>query len=211
MAVSDTGIGISDAARDRVFEPFFTTKAMGSGLGLSAVYGLVRQSGGEVSLESRRNEGTTFSLFFPVAPLPETIPEPPMAPVTSLLGSEVVLVVEDVDEARSLLAQYLRELGYVVFDAPSGWDALKFAKDTPRVDFLVTDVVMPLMSGPELAESVMELFPDLRIVFTSGLPSYDLTHRRRFEGRSSFIEKPFLFAALASSLRRLVPADDATP
>ncbi|MBM3219268.1 MAG: response regulator [Candidatus Rokubacteria bacterium] len=170
--VADVGHGINETTRARAFEPFFTTKPQGkgTGLGLSTVHGIVRQSGGFIDLDSRPGAGTTFRIYFP--PATNEIEEPagrPAPSVRDVRGTETVLVAEDDDDVRGITCQVLEINGYTVLEASDVEDAVRIAHDHPGpIDLLLADVVMPRMSGPELAEIVRERRPEIAILYVSG-------------------------------------------
>ncbi|MDH3664697.1 MAG: PAS domain S-box protein, partial [Alphaproteobacteria bacterium] len=172
LSVSDTGTGMSPDIRDRVFEPFFTTKDVGkgSGLGLSMVYGFIRQSGGHVRLYSEVGQGTAISLYFPkVEHADSATEEPRTATDIPLARRETVLVVEDDPRVRQVTIQRLQTLGYSVLEAENGHAALDVLKEAPAVNLVFTDVVMPGgMSGSDLAEKVHRLYPGIKVLLTSG-------------------------------------------
>lgn len=205
VQISDDGVGMDEGVQNHVFEPFFTTKEDATGLGLATVYGIVRQNGGHLSFFSEVGVGTTFKLYFPVtssngghvAALPTTI--------TSLEGDETILLVEDVEEARTLLANALEVLGYQVVQATNGRDAVDvFEKFDGHIDLLLTDIIMPLMNGQELAHQLLSRSPHLKILFTSGYPSNQLAENAEFAGRSEFVEKPYLTDEVALVVRKLL-------
>ena len=209
LTVSDTGTGMDAATRDRVFEPFFTTKehGRGTGLGLSTVYGIVKQSGGQIAVETRTGAGTTFRIFLPrheepAGTLPsESSVDPTVRPG---IGGETILVVEDEDSIRELAREILELNGYVVLEAVNGRDALRVleARDD-RVDVLMTDVVMPVMGGPELAKEVQSRHPDTPVLFVSGYAG-EAVGDHDLEAGSFFLEKPYAPDALAEKLRQIL-------
>ncbi|HVU79524.1 MAG TPA: ATP-binding protein [Gaiellaceae bacterium] len=189
LSVSDTGCGVDGALRDRIFEPFFTTKlpGHGTGLGLATVIGIVEQSGGHISVDSEPGAGATFVLDLPAADA-ETVDRVPAVAAAGLGEGQHVLVVEDDAVVRDLVAEALRDAGYLVDCASSSAEALERAADAP-LDLLVTDVVMPRMGGDLLAHELRRRRPGLRVVFTSGYPS-DLASGR-IGDRDHFLQKPF--------------------
>ncbi|MDB4898282.1 MAG: Blue-light-activated protein, partial [Gemmatimonadetes bacterium] len=203
LRVSDTGTGIPPELRDRIFEPFFTTKELGkgTGLGLSTVYGIVTQSEGTISVESVMGEGTTFSLAFPVAS--ET-----MAPgvddargdVTLVMGTGTVLLVDDDDAIRGLVQRTLTECGYTVLAARSGVEALALARATPRVDVLLTDVLMPQMMGPQLVERYLARLPAPVVIYMTGHVDESIM-RLELDTEATLLRKPFTPAILARTVR----------
>ncbi|MEE2794371.1 MAG: PAS domain S-box protein [Pseudomonadota bacterium] len=206
IAVTDTGEGMAREMLDKVFEPFFTTKEVGkgTGLGLSMVYGFIKQSGGHVKLYSEIGEGTTVRMYFPrlmhdAEPEEDTIPDGGLE--TSRSG-ETILVVEDDDDVRSYTVDILRELGYRVLEAHDGPSALRLlARQSTPVDLLFTDVVMPDMSGSELATQAQLRQPELRVLFTSGYTRNAMLHGGRLESGVDFVAKPFTAEHLAQRLR----------
>ena len=170
LAVSDTGCGMDELTREHAFEPFYTTKPLGvgTGLGLSTVYGIVIQSGGDITLLSTPNAGTSFIISLPRIEAPE------LAGVVENTdrretGSETVLVVEDEDRVRAMAVRILRAAGFIVREATEGEEGLRILKqEEGRVDVLLSDIVMPRMSGVELARQALELDPSLAVVLTSG-------------------------------------------
>jgi PAS domain S-box-containing protein len=203
LSVVDTGSGISEALRDRIFEPFFTTKesGRGTGLGLSMVEGIVRQSGGAIRLDSTEGHGSTFTVYFPRA---TANPEAAVETIESGLGrgfpdGELVLVVDDQDDVRALLSDVLQVGRFRVIAAKSGQQALELAAaQASPVALLVTDIVMPGMSGTELADALRVRYPAIKIVFMSGYAERERVRELRPD--EQFIAKPFLPAQLFSKV-----------
>ena len=207
ITVSDTGLGMPSDVLERVFEPFFTTKDIGrgSGLGLSMVYGFVRQSGGHVRIRSEPGKGTWVTLFFPrVDGSGETLARrAPPPPVTG--GNETILVVEDDDLVRRQVRATLLELGYRVLEAESGPQALGLVEDRPEIDLLFTDMIMPGgMNGSALAEAARALRPDLKVLFTSGYMEDATIARASAAGGFDLISKPYRRQQLAEKLREML-------
>ncbi|MDB5448456.1 MAG: sensor histidine kinase/response regulator, partial [Phenylobacterium sp.] len=211
ISVQDTGFGMSPEVRDRVFEPFFTTKEVGkgSGLGLSQVYGFVRQSEGEVKLESEVDQGSTFSLRLPLSnePAQDLRPEAPAAVITG--GSEKILLVEDDATVLALTLDLLTGLGYPVTCASNAAEALEIIRSSAEIDLLFTDVVMPGgVSGVSLARTARELRPGLLVLLTSGFVG---------EGAAAdqvefpLLDKPYETAAMAQKLRKLLDETASAP
>jgi PAS domain S-box-containing protein len=207
LAVSDTGCGMEPEVQARIFEPFFTTKPIGqgTGLGLSTVYGIVKQSGGFVWVYSEPGEGSVFKVYLPEAKagrVAEAPPEPAMPPRG---GSETILVIEDEEIVRSLAARGLRDHGYTVIETRNGVEAFEYIQEHPgTVDLLLSDVVMPEMGGRELAQKLMSLDPELPILFMSGYTGEDVVQRGLLDPGAPFQQKPFTPAALASKLRTML-------
>ncbi|MBM3219866.1 MAG: response regulator [Candidatus Rokubacteria bacterium] len=201
LTVTDTGVGMDAETRARAFEPFYTTKATGKGtdLGLSTVYGIVTQSAGDVRVESEPGRGTTFRIFLPRVDAPaDAAPAPSAAPLPT--GIETVLVVEDEDAVRSLAVAALRKLGYTVLEAPDAERAVEvFAQHGTRVDLLVTDVVMPGVNGPLLAERLRERDAALRVLYVSG-------YAEEAPDTAAFLPKPYTGVSLARKVREVLDA-----
>jgi CheY-like chemotaxis protein len=190
----------------RIFEPFFTTKGIGrgTGLGLAVVHGFVTQSHGHVAVESTEGKGTTFSISLPlVDEVPAAVPRTTQEAVPR--GTETVLIVEDEEAVRSLLAQGLRNYGFTVMTAGDGAEALRLADDcTARIDVLVTDVVMPNLSGRDLADRLRERRAALKVLFMSGYEDDALLRDGLNETREWFLQKPFSLPAFASKVREIL-------
>jgi CheY-like chemotaxis protein len=194
---------MSEDVRLRAFEPFFTTKELGTGLGLSTCYGIVEQLGGHLALASEPGAGTEASVFLPRAEGEGQAAS--VAPPGPAEGGEVILVVEDEPAVRSMTARGLRKHGYTVIEATHGADALACLRDGPlAVDVLVTDVVMPEMSGCQLAERALALSPTTRVLFVSGHADAVVERHgvRGLEG--AFLQKPYTPATLAQRIRELL-------
>jgi two-component system cell cycle sensor histidine kinase/response regulator CckA len=210
LAVSDTGEGMDAATRARVFEPFFTTKEQGkgSGLGLATVYGMVKQNNGYIWVYSEPGHGSSFKVYLPptasLSAASASAPEPPVAP-----GWETVLLVEDEDAVRALAREVLRRHGYIVLEARHGVDALRVAeRHTDVIHLLVTDVVMPHMSGRELSERLAAERPALKTLFMSGYTDHALLPEDLTPG-AEFIQKPFTPDAFVRRVRRVLDAEPA--
>jgi two-component system, cell cycle sensor histidine kinase and response regulator CckA len=200
LSVTDTGMGIEPEARAHLFEPFYTTKeGHGTGMGLATVYGLVEQAAGYIELESQPGAGTTFCVGLPAADTGEAKPEP--APAEQ---PPTVLLVEDEPALRELAAMILEGEGYLVIQASDGGDAVTVA-DRYRgpIDLLLTDVVMPRMSGPELAQRLRSLRPGLEVLYMSGYNDSRLLARGLEEQSVNLLSKPFTPDALVEEVSRL--------
>jgi CheY-like chemotaxis protein len=207
LAVSDTGSGMDSTTLSRVFEPFFTTKEVGrgTGLGLSMVYGFVKQSGGHVTIYSEPGEGTTVKFYFPrLAAEAATELSPALAPAPQGAEEEVVLVVEDNDDVRAYSTMILEELGYVVITASHADSAVAILESSARIDLLFTDVVLPGRSGRELFDVARALRPGLAVLFTTGYPRDAIVHQGRLEPGVELISKPFTYEQLAVRVREVL-------
>jgi two-component system, cell cycle sensor histidine kinase and response regulator CckA len=194
LTVSDTGCGMDENVKSKLFEPFFTTKGVGkgSGLGLSTVYGIVKQNGGTIFVYSEPGNGTTFKIYFPAVALKAEHLTQPHEDVESRGGSETILVVEDDESLRELTARMLRDAGYQVIEARDTDNALDIVRTSrPRIDLLLTDVIMPGGTGIELMEQAKALRPKLRSVFMSGYTGDLVSQRGASIQEVSFLEKPF--------------------
>jgi two-component system, cell cycle sensor histidine kinase and response regulator CckA len=208
LAVSDTGCGMEPDVQARIFEPFFTTKAVGhgSGLGLSTVYGIVKQSGGYVWVYSEPGQGSVFKVYLPEAHASRTsdlITEP--ASHGSLGGTETILVIEDEEIVRSLATRSLRDHGYTVVEATNGAEALRYIQQHPdTIDLVICDVVMPEMGGRELGRNIGLFDPDLPILYISGYTGDDVVQRGLLDPGAPFQQKPFTPAVLAARVRNML-------
>ena len=207
LTVSDTGCGMSAETRQHIFEPFYSTKGeAGTGLGLSTVYGIVRQRQGSIDVWSEPGEGSRFRIYLPQArQQPEAVaaaavvaaPSPPSA------GARRILVVEDQNEVRGFATEVLRSSGYQVMEASSGDEAMRFF-GTETIDLLLTDVVLRGMNGRELAEHFVRAYPTAGVLFTSGYPD-DVTARKGVpRGSVAFLPKPYSPEALTSRVAELL-------
>jgi two-component system cell cycle sensor histidine kinase/response regulator CckA len=207
MAISDNGTGMDKKIMDQIFEPFFTTKGKGkgTGLGLSTVYGIVRQSGGNIWVYSEAGKGTTFKIYLPAIPGSALDKKPEITEGKPLQGSETILVVEDEKSVRTLVETTLRRYNYSVLTATDGVDALEQARSYNRsINLILTDVVMPSMSGRELIEHFTELHPESKICFMSGYTDNAIVHHGVLDAGVNFIQKPFLPTQLARKIREIL-------
>jgi len=199
LRVRDTGVGIDAATQKRIFEPFFTTKEVGrgTGLGLSTVYGIVQQCGGQIELESEPGRGTTFTIYLPLAETSAAEAPQRQFPSRPPAGAGTVLVVEDDDEVRAVTVRILRDFGYTVLDTGRPADAAALATaQHGGIDLLLADVVMPGMNGPSLATELSALVPGLRVILMSGYAGGHGEGELTLESGMRYIEKPFTPAAL---------------
>jgi PAS domain S-box-containing protein len=208
LEITDSGTGMDAFACSRIFDPFYTTKENGTGLGLATVHGIVKQSGGHIWVYSEPGRGTTFRVY-----LPQRESEPPakelaaVVDISSLDGEETILVVEDNELLRPLIAQILGAYRYTLLIAANGVDALAIAKAHPEtIDLLLTDVVMPLMNGRELAEHLVAENPRLRVLFSSGYPDDSALRAGIEAARVAFIQKPYNGDALLRKIRSILAA-----
>jgi PAS domain S-box-containing protein len=206
LAVSDTGSGIASEHLRRVFEPFFTTKTKGkgTGLGLSMIYGFAKQTGGHVGVYSEQGAGSTFKIYLPRALEAATASHRPTASLPATGGSETIVLVEDDDLVRRYAQELLEGLGYRVLEASSGAQALRILKEVERVDLLFTDVVMPGMSGRQLADQAQALLPDLQVLFTSGYTENAIVHHGRLDPGVQLLSKPYRREDLARRIREML-------
>ena len=209
LAVSDTGCGMDALTQARIFEPFFTTKEVGkgTGLGLATVYGIVKQSGGSVWVYSEVGRGSTFKIYFPSVEGNVERIKVDTEVFELAAGVETVLLVEDEEVVREMAMEILRECGYHVLQAEDGPDALHLARQHPgEIHLMLTDVVMPRMSGRELAEQLTPLRPDMRVLYMSGYTDDAIVHHGVLDEGTAFIGKPFSMQALARKVRETLDA-----
>jgi CheY-like chemotaxis protein len=209
LSVSDTGDGMPPAIMSRIFEPFFTTKEKGhgTGLGLSTVYGIVRQSDGHIGLDSTVGKGTTFRVYLPrVEVLAE--PEKPLTQTpVSLAGKETILLAEDEGQLRKLYTALLRKMGYQVLETANAKEALEVAVDyRGAIDLLITDVVMPEISGPELARLLEESGTKVPVLYISGYTSDAIVRHGLLRPGVNYLQKPFAPIDFARRVRQLLDA-----
>lgn len=206
ISVQDTGVGIPEDVLKVIFEPFFSTKPQGkgTGLGLATVYGIVHQTGGAIAVESKVGRGTTFKIFLPRCHDKEEPPAAPRLPVQDMTGNETILLVEDESTVRLFAARALRDKGYRVLEAANGKAALGLVTDGARPDIVLTDVSMPEMSGPILADKIREILPEVPVVFMSGYAAE--TFRKDLSENQSmhFLSKPFTLRDLATMVREIL-------
>ena len=211
VSVHDTGAGVAPDVKDRIFEPFFTTKSTaGTGLGLATVRGIVEDAGGRVAMSSPPGRGTTFRIYLPVTSVPATTPPASQGGPTPPTGDETILVVEDEPAVRKVTVALLEKLGYRVFQAANGEDALSRARGIPDLDLLLTDMVMPVMSGAELIRHFRRNRPAVHLLCMSGYAgSRDELERTTEEG-VVFLQKPFSLDRLATAVRQAIAQSTAS-
>jgi CheY-like chemotaxis protein len=208
LAVTDTGIGMNREVRERIFEPFFTTKphGKGTGLGLATVFGIVQQLGGSVWVYSELGRGTTFKVFLPRT---DAVARPALAtiPPANLRGSETILLVEDEAQLRTVARGILERHGYRVLEAASASEAiLRCERHAEPIHLLLTDVVMPQMSGPKLAMQLAPLHPEMRILYMSGYTDQSIIHHGILDGGVALLQKPITPDSLLRRVREMLDA-----
>jgi CheY-like chemotaxis protein len=207
LGVADTGVGMDEATRARIFEPFFTTKAAGkgTGLGLATAFGIARESGGAIAVESALGKGATFRLWLPVA-----VDEASEATATNHVaitarGTETLLLVDDEEGVRVPLAEFLRVHGFTVLEARNGMDAMEHAKSfSGDIHVLVTDVVMPRMGGKPLADALVSLRPKMRVLYLTGYSESTIIRRGHLESGAALLQKPFPPEVLVNRIHELM-------
>jgi CheY-like chemotaxis protein len=208
IAVTDTGHGMPADVLAKVFDPFFTTKPVGkgTGLGMSQVYGFAKQSGGHVKIYSEVGHGTTVKLYLPRQVGISASVERPKAELAPNGGSETVLVVEDEDRVRHFAAEALRELGYNVFEAGDGPAALAVLQSERNTALLFTDMVMPGMTGRELADQAVSSRPSLKVLYSTGYTRNAIVHNGVVDAGTNFLQKPYSLNDLARKVRAVLDA-----
>lgn len=207
LSVTDTGAGMDEETKRRIFEPFFTTKGpgKGTGLGLATVYGIVRQTGGGISVESELGKGSTFRIYLPLERGPVDYSRPSAQPLETTQNFETVLVVEDEEIVRELVCDVLAENGYNVLCASDGVEALRLARGFEgTIDLLITDVIMPHMNGPELADQLTLARPETKVLFVSGYSDNDIGDHGVLDPRIELLQKPFTPQTLARKIRDVI-------
>jgi len=208
LSMSDTGLGMTPEVRDRAFEPFFTTKekGRGTGLGLSTVYGIVKQSGGNIWVYSEPGIGTTFKIYLPGVDEKEDVLQQKKEDIPLSRGTETILLAEDEPSLRDLASRILRDLGYDLLIAANGEEAIQIAQEQSEkeIHLLLTDVVMPRMGGKELADRLKISRPKMKVLFASGYTDDTIVHDGVLERGINYIQKPFTPDTLARTVRQVL-------
>jgi CheY-like chemotaxis protein len=207
ISVSDSGQGMDRETQARIFEPFFTTKEKnkGTGLGLSTVYGIIKQSGGYVFVQSELGRGTVFTIYFPRTDEPSEAHGATPISHQAIGGSETVLLVEDEDSVRQLVRETLESRGYHLLEAANGKDALALAAAYPDpIHLVITDVVMPGLSGHELAQQLLAARPTLKVLYLSGYAQEAFSTPAAAEAQKTFLQKPFTLQSLTRKVREIL-------
>lgn len=211
ISIRDTGIGMNDEVKNKIFEPFFTTKSTGkgTGLGLATVYGIVKQNGGNIFVESEKNKGSTLTIHWPATQEEDSSNTADTQQNKILTGNESIMLVEDDEGVRTFAKSALNELGYSVIEAPNGRIALDlFQKNNIHVDLLVTDLIMPEMNGKELVTKLCLLRPNIKVLYTSGYTDDHIVHSGALEAGIHFLSKPYSVNTLATRVREILETEN---
>jgi CheY-like chemotaxis protein len=207
LTVTDTGTGMTPEVQAHIFEPFFTTKepGKGTGLGLATVHGIVKQNGGHTGVYSEVGRGSSFHVYLPRASEAQLVPD--LRDQTRRLGgTETILIVEDADGLRQLVSRVLQRQGYAVLEAANANEALAVLDHAPSVDLVLTDVVMPGASGPELTQLIVAQRPTIRVIYMSGYTDDTISHHGVLKPGVAFLHKPFTSEALGRKIREVLEA-----
>jgi len=211
LTVSDTGSGMDSETVARIFEPFFTTKAIGkgTGLGLAMAYGIVKQSGGDIRVDTEPGRGTTFKIYLPrLERAVETVSEPAPFNLSTFKGTETILVLEDENALRTLIRQVLCQAGHTVLDTGDPDEAIQLCEHHPgKIALLITDMVLPKLSGPQVAERILQLRPGVKVIYTSGYPGKASIPNGHRQNGAAFFEKPFTPDTLVRKVRSMLDAE----
>jgi CheY-like chemotaxis protein len=205
ISVTDTGVGIDEETQRRIFEPFFTTKEMGrgTGLGLASAYGIIQNHGGVIDVDSKEGKGTTFNIYLPASA--KKIPKEEDRPTTVLRGTESVLLVDDEDMIIDVGQEILEEMGYKVFLARSGKEAVEtYAKNKHKIDMVILDMIMPDMGGGEAYDRMKEVDPNVKVLLSSGYSIEGQASDILARGCNGFIQKPFSVKQLSHTIRQVL-------
>jgi CheY-like chemotaxis protein len=205
ISVTDTGVGMDEATQQRIFDPFFTTKEMGrgTGLGLASVYGIIRNHGGFIDVQSEKGEGTTFNIYLPASE--KEIKEEKKLSEELLKGIETVLLIDDEDMIIDVCSQTLKTLGYEVLMARSGKEAMDiYTKDKGKIDIVILDMIMPDLSGDETYDRLKEINPNVKVLLSSGYSVDGKAKEILKRGCDGFIQKPFSLGQLSESIRKIL-------
>ena len=212
LAISDIGCGMDEDTRSHMFEPFYTTKEQGkgTGLGLATVYGIVKQSGGYIWVYSEPGHGATFKIYLPLVQAAVDPTRPAASSAEAETGSETVLLVEDEEMVRTMIRACLEGAGYAILEAPAPEVALRLSAEHPgRIHLMVTDVVMPGMSGRDMARRLSPARPDMKVLYLSGYTDEAIVRHGMLEPGLAFLQKPFTPAALRRKVRAIIDSSPA--
>jgi two-component system cell cycle sensor histidine kinase/response regulator CckA len=207
ISISDTGVGIPNGTKDKIFEPFFTTKeeGKGTGLGLSMVYGIVKQNNGSIYVDSKPDKGTTFRIYWPIVESEISPTVVKRAKEKIIGGNETILLVEDETDVRDVASETLQSIGYKIYEAANGIEALDYIKNNgSKISLVITDVIMPGMGGKELAENIEKIQPNLKVLFTSGYTDQKIVQRGKLNNDINFLHKPYSIYELSRKIRELI-------
>ncbi len=207
LEIADTGIGMDDAVLSKIFDPFFTTKAVGkgTGLGLSTVYGIIKQSKGYIYVDSEPGKGTTFEILLPAVEMKAPLDEVKLEDRKNLKGNETILIVEDEDSVRMIASRALKSQGYKILEARNGGEAYMLCKKLDKpVDLVITDVIMPNISGTELIENLKTIWTDFKALYMSGYTKNEIIENGVLDENVPYIQKPFMPVAIAKKVREIL-------